>query len=76
MNKKFSESILNHKGTIECPNCHRKLEFQIRDAANNKTLKCECGQEIKLSGPEIMKQIEKIQKQLDDLFKGFSRKIG
>jgi transcription elongation factor Elf1 len=52
---------------VDCPSCGGKFSFSVEDALNSRTVKCSCGQEIKLDGSELKKALDGIEKSFKKL---------
>lgn len=62
---------------LDCPNCKRTITVSLKQVADEETVKCNCGQGIKLSDSNHSnrKAITDINKAFNDLENTF-KKIG
>jgi len=69
--------ISNTKIDISCPGCKRKRSVSLNDISNGKTVKCICGQMIKLvdKGHSMQRGIKDLNKAFSSLEKSF-KKLG
>lgn len=62
---------------LDCPECKRGITVSLKQVADEATVKCFCGQSIKLNDKEgsAKKSIRDINKSFTDLEKAF-KKLG
>ena len=64
--------------SINCPECKRSITVSLKQVADEVTVKCNCGQGIKLtdsngSAKKSIKVLNKSFKDLENTFKNFGR---
>ncbi|MCK4662801.1 MAG: hypothetical protein KAT68_08050 [Bacteroidales bacterium] len=70
--------ISKQKVKIDCPKCKSKLEVTMKQVADEATITCRCGQEIKLqdknnSAKKVIKDINKAFDDLKKVLKSFGK---
>lgn len=70
--------ISKQKVSINCPECKRAITVSMKQVADEVTLKCSCGQGIKLtdsngSAKKAIRDINKSFKDLENTFKKLGR---
>lgn len=65
------------KVTVNCPSCNRKHTATFNDVSRNRTVRCGCGANLKLtdSGGSVKKGVSNINKAFKDLENTF-KKLG
>ncbi|MDX2001493.1 MAG: hypothetical protein SFW35_03625 [Chitinophagales bacterium] len=62
------------KTTINCPECSRKISITLNDIANSRTVRCSCGQTIKLvdkngNNRQVLNKMNNSMRNLENSFK-------